>query len=74
MASVGYIFKEFVGKRGLAIKRKLFKLARIKVAINIKGVNGRNLKRRLIKYKLKSSLLLINSFISISNHSIELSL
>jgi hypothetical protein len=42
LASVSYIFKAFIGKGGLAIK-KLFKTARVKVN-NIKGVNKYNLK------------------------------
>ena len=42
LASVGYIFKAFIGKGGLAVK-KSFKTARVKVD-NIKGVNKRDLK------------------------------
>ena len=58
----------FIGEGGLAVGR-LFK-----VVDNIKGVNKRDLRRRLITYKLKGPLLLINSLISISNHSMGLSL
>ena len=72
LVSISYIFKAFIGKGGLAIK-KLFKAAKARVADNIKGVNRRDLKRRLIIYKLKSPLLLIYSLISVSNYSVELS-
>ena len=41
---------------------------------NIKGVNRRNLKQQLIRHKLKSPLLLINTLISVSDYSIGLSL
>ena len=72
LASVGCIFKVFIGKGGSAIKRS-FKTAKIKVD-NIKGVNKRDLRQQLIIYKLKSPLLLINSLISTSNYFIGLSL
>ena len=62
----------FVGKGGSAIGR-LFKAARVRVG-NIKGVNKRNLRRRLITYKLKGPSLLIYSLISLSNYSIGSSL
>ena len=42
LASVGYIFKTFIGKGGLAVKR-LFKTARVEVN-NIKRVNKRDLR------------------------------
>jgi len=61
-----------VGEESSAIGR-LFKTARVRVG-NIKGVNKRNLRRRLIIYKLKGPLLLIYSLISLSNYSVGLSL
>ena len=83
LASVSYIFRvfikgaiAFIGKRGavifinkgsLVIRKKSFKIAKIKV-------NKRNLKQWLIIYKLKNPLILINSLISISNYFIKLSL
>ena len=63
----------FISKGGSAIGRS-FKTAKARVVDNIKGVNRRDLKQRLIIYKLKSPLLLIYSLISISNYSIGLSL
>ena len=63
----------FINKRGLAIGRS-FKVAKVEVIDNIKGVNRYNLKRWLITYKLKSPLLLVYSLIFISNYSIGLSL
>ena len=71
LASIGYIFKAFIGKGGLVIE-KSFKTAKVKVD-NIKGVNKYNLKQQLIIYKLKGPLLLINSLISVSNYSVRLS-
>jgi hypothetical protein len=75
LASVGYIFKTFIGgsvtfigKRGSVIGGS-FKAARVGVN-NIKGVNKYNLRQWLMVYKLKSPLVLINSLISASNHSI----
>ena len=56
-----------VGEGSSAVGR-LFKIARVRVG------NKRNLRRRLITYKLKGPSLLIYSLISISNHSIGLSL
>ena len=61
----------FIGEGGLAVGGGLFKTARIRVVDNIKGVNKRNLRRRLITYKLKGPSLLINSLISTSNYSVE---
>ena len=49
----------FVGKGGLAIGRS-FKAAGVRVG-DVKGVNKRDLRRRLITYKLKDPLLLIYS-------------
>jgi len=62
----------FIGKGGLAVGR-LFKIARVRVG-DVKGVNKRDLRRRLIIYKLKGPLLLIYSLISLSNYSVGLSL
>jgi len=59
----------FIGKGSLAIGR-LFKTAEAGVADDIR-INGRNLRRRLIIYKLKGPLVLINSLISTSDHSIR---
>jgi hypothetical protein len=60
----------FIGKGSSAIERS-FKIARARVANDIKGVNRRSkLRWRLITYKLKGPLVLINSLISISNYSI----
>jgi len=64
----------FIGEGGSAVGGGSFKIARVRVVDNVKGVNKRNLKQRLITYKLKGPLLLINSLISISNHSIGSSL
>jgi len=58
----------FVGKGGSAVGRS-FKTARVKVG-NVKGVNKRDLKQRLITYKLKGPSLLMYSLISSSNHSV----
>jgi hypothetical protein len=61
----------FIGKGSSAIER-LFKIARARVASNIKGVNRRGkLRWWLITYKLKGPLVLINSLISTSDHSIR---
>ena len=70
---IGYIFKVFVGKGGLAVE-KLFKIVKARVVDNIKRVNRRNLRRQLITYKLKDLLLLINSLISLFDYSVGLSL
>ena len=87
LASISYIFKVFIkraitfikgavifiSKGGLAIGR-LFKATKARVIDNIKGVNGYNLKQRLIIYKLKGLLLLIYSLIFLFNYSVGLSL
>jgi hypothetical protein len=57
----------FINKGSLAVGGKSFKTAKA-------GVNGHNLRRRLIIYKLKGPSVSINSLISISNHSVWLSL
>jgi hypothetical protein len=62
----------FIGKGSLAIKGRSFKIARAGVADDIK-VNRRNLRRRLMIYKLKGLLLSINSLISVSDYSVQLS-
>jgi len=62
----------FIGKGGLAVGRS-FKTARVRVG-DVKGVNERDLRRRLITYELKGPLLLMYSLISSSNHSIGSSL
>ena len=49
----------FIGEGGSAVGR-LFKTARIRVG-DVKGVNKRDLRRRLIIYELKGPLLLIYS-------------
>ena len=56
-----------IGEGSSAVGR-LFKTARVRVG------NERNLRRRLITYKLKGPLLSIYSLISTSDHSIGLSL
>ena len=61
-----------VGEESLAVGR-LFKTARVRVG-EVKGVNKRNLRRRLITYELKGPSLSIYSLISLSNHSIGSSL
>ena len=62
----------FIGEGGLAVGRS-FETAGVGVGA-VKGVNERDLRRRLIIYKLKSPLLLIYSLISVSDYSIKLSL
>ena len=59
----------FVGEGGLAVGR-LFKIAGVRVG-DVKGVNERDLRWRLIIYELKGPLLLINSLIFLSNYSIR---
>jgi hypothetical protein len=60
----------FIGKGSLAIRRS-FKTAEAGVADN--RVNGHNLRRRLMTYKLKGPSVSINSLISASDHSVRLS-
>jgi len=62
----------FIGEGGLAVGR-LFKTAGVGVG-DVKGVNERNLRRRLITYELKGPLLLMYSLISLSDHSVGSSL
>ena len=59
-------------EEGSAVGR-LFKTARVGVG-DVKGVNKRNLRRRLITYELKGPSLLMYSLISLSNYSIGSSL
>ena len=59
----------FVG--GSSAVGRSFETARVGVG-NIKGVNKRDLRRRLITYELKGPLLLIYSLISLFNYSIGL--
>jgi hypothetical protein len=61
-----------VGEESSAVGR-LFKTARVRVG-EVKGVNKRNLRRRLITYELKGPSLSIYSLISLSNYSIGSSL
>jgi len=61
----------FVSEGGSAVGGS-FKTARVRVD-NVR-VNKRDLRQWLIIYKLKGPLLLINSLISASNHSVVLSL
>jgi hypothetical protein len=63
----------FVGKESSAIGG-LFKAVKARVADDIRGVDGRDLRQWLMIYKLKGPSLLINSLISASNYSIGLSL
>jgi hypothetical protein len=62
----------FIGEGGSAVGR-LFEIAGVGVGA-VKGVDERDLRWRLITYELKGPSLLINSLISLSNHSIGLSL
>ena len=62
----------FVGEGGSAIGR-LFETGRVRVD-DVKGVNKRGLRQRLIIYELKGPSLLMYSLISASNYSIGLSL
>jgi hypothetical protein len=64
----------FISKGNSAVGGRSFETAGAGVVNNIKGVNKRgDLRRWLIIYKLKGPLVLINSLISASDHSIELS-
>jgi hypothetical protein len=56
----------FIDKGSLAIEGRSFKTAKA-------GVNGHNLRRRLMTYKLKGPSVLINSLISASDYSVGLS-
>ena len=58
----------FVGEGGSAVGRS-FKTAGVGID-DVKGVNERNLRRRLITYELKGPSLSINSLISASNYFI----
>ena len=63
----------FIGKGSSAVGGRSFETAGAGVANDIK-VNRRNLRRRLMTYKLKGPLVSMNSLISISDHSVRLSL
>jgi hypothetical protein len=63
----------FIGEGSSVIGGGSFKTAGVRVVDDVKGVNKRDLRLRLITYELKGPLLLIYSLISISNHSIGLS-
>ena len=63
----------FVGEGGSAVGGGLFEAAGVRVG-DVKGVDERDLRRRLIRYELKGPLLLMYSLISLSNHSIGSSL
>jgi hypothetical protein len=80
LASVGYIYRAFIegamafmGEGSLSIGG-LSKAARARVADNIKGVDGRDLRRQLMTYELKGPSVSMNSLISTSDHSVWLSL
>jgi hypothetical protein len=80
LASVGCVYRAFiegavafVGKGSLFVKG-LSEAARAGVADDIKGVNRRDLRRRLMIYKLKGPLVSMNSLISVSDYSVRLSL
>jgi hypothetical protein len=60
----------FVGKESSAVGGGSFEAAEAGVADDIKGVDGRDLRRRLITYELKGPSLSMNSLISASNHSV----
>jgi hypothetical protein len=59
----------FVGEGGSAVGGS-FKTAGVGVVDDVKGVNKRDSRRRLITYELKGPSLLIYSLISASNHSV----
>jgi len=62
----------FVGEGGLAVGRS-FEIAGVGVG-DVEGVDERDLRRWLMVYELKGPSVLMNSLISISDHSIGLSL
>jgi hypothetical protein len=59
----------FIGKGSLAVGRS-FKTAKAGVADDIR-IDGRNLRRQLMTYKLKGPSVSINSLISTSDHSVR---
>ena len=59
----------FVGKGSSAVGRS-FETAEAGVADDIR-INRRNLRRRLMIYKLKGPLVSMNSLISVSDHSVR---
>jgi len=60
----------FVGEGSSAVGGGSFKTARVGVVDDVKGVDERDLRRRLITYELKGPSLLIYSLISTSNYFI----
>jgi len=60
----------FVGEGGSAVGGGSFETAGVRVVDDVKGVNKRDLRRRLITYELKGPSLLMYSLISLSNHSV----
>ena len=64
----------FIGEGSSAVGGGLFKIAGVGVVDDVKGVNKRNSRRRLITYELKGPSLLIYSLISAFNHSVGSSL
>jgi len=60
----------FIGEGSSAVGGGSFETAGVGVVDDVKGVNERDLRRRLITYKLKGPLLLIYSLISASDHSV----
>ena len=72
MTSVGGAVTS-VGKGSSAVGGGSFETAGVGVVDDVKGVDKRDLRRRLMTYELKGPSLSINSLISASNHSIGLS-
>ena len=62
-----------VGKGSSAVGGGLFETAGVGVVDDVKGVDERDLRRRLMIYKLKRPLLSIYSLISLFNYSVGLS-
>ena len=62
----------FVGKGSSAVGGA-FETAEAGVANDINGVDGRDSRRRLMRYELKGPSLLMNSLISASDYSVGLS-
>ena len=64
----------FVGEGSSAVGGGSFETAGVGVVDDVKGVDKRDLRRRLMTYELKGPSLSINSLISVSNYSIRSSL
>ena len=73
MTSVGGAVTS-VGKGSSAVGGGLFETAGVGVVDDVEGVDERNSRRRLITYELKRPLLSMYSLISLSDHSVGLSL